>query len=80
MRHALRGGKRLLDALTCLKHKTRLDEAGRLLLPNAERHLLPACEDTSRFHDLPEALTNTLRVAERCEFTLENLGYGAARP
>ncbi|MEE9280201.1 MAG: error-prone DNA polymerase [Myxococcota bacterium] len=75
VRHALPGGKRLLDALTCLKHKTRLDEAGRLLLPNAERHLLPACEVASRFHDLPEALTNTLRVAERCEFTLENLGY-----
>ncbi len=75
VRHALPGGKRLLDALTCLKHKTRLDQAGRLLLPNAERHLLPPREMARRFHDLPQALANTLRVAERCEFTLENLGY-----
>jgi error-prone DNA polymerase len=42
VRHALPGGKRLLDALTCLRHKTELDRAGRLLLPNAERYLLPA--------------------------------------
>ena len=75
VRHARPGGKRLLDALTCLKHKTELDRAGRLLLPNAERHLLPASELARRFRDLPQALTNSLRVAERCEFTLENLGY-----
>ncbi len=75
VRHARPSGKRLLDALTCLKHKTELDRAGRLLLPNAERHLLPASELARRFHDLPQALTNSLRVAERCEFTLENLGY-----
>ena len=75
VRHARPGGKRLLDALTCLKHKTELDRAGRLLLPNAERHLLTTHELARRFHDLPQALTNSLRVAERCEFTLENLGY-----
>ena len=27
------------------------------------------------FRDCPNAVANTLRVAERCEFTLDNLGY-----
>jgi error-prone DNA polymerase len=75
VRHALPGGKRLLDALTCLKHKTELDRAGRLLLPNAERYLLPARDLARRFRDLPEALANSLRIAERCEFALDDLGY-----
>jgi error-prone DNA polymerase len=75
VRHAHASGKPLLDALTCLRHHTELDRAGRLLLPNAERHLLPARELVKRFADLPEALVNTRRIAERCAFTLEDLGY-----
>ena len=27
------------------------------------------------FRDLPEAIANTQRIAEQCEFTLANLGY-----
>ncbi len=75
VRHARRAGKRLLDALTCLYHKTTLEQSGRLLLPNAERHLRAPDEMARCFRDLPEALENTLRIAELCEFTLENLGY-----
>ena len=75
VRHARASGKRLLDALTCLLHKTTLESAGRLLLPNAERHLRAPEEMARLFRDLPESLTNGLRIAERCEFTLENLGY-----
>jgi error-prone DNA polymerase len=75
VRHARPRGKRLLDAFTCLHHKTTLERAGRLLLPNSERHLRPSRQMAERFRDLPEALTNTLRIAERCEFTLANLGY-----
>ena len=75
VRHAQARGKRLLDALTCLRHKTVLDRAGRLLLPNAERHLRTPGQMAERFRDLPQALHNTLEVAERCEFTLDHLGY-----
>jgi len=75
VRHARATGKPLLDALTCLRHGTTLDRAGRLLLPNAERHLQAPERVATRFRDCPEALVNTLRVAESCEFTLENLGY-----
>jgi error-prone DNA polymerase len=74
-RHARPEGKRILDAFMCLRHKTTLDRAGRLLLPNAERHLRPPEEMAQRFRDLPEALKNTVRIAEECAFTLEDLGY-----
>jgi len=67
--------RRHVDAFTCLRHKLALDAAGRRLLPNAERHVKAPDEMCARFGDLPEALSNTLRVSERCEFSLEHLGY-----
>jgi len=67
--------RRLLDALTCLRHGTTLDRAGRRLLPNAERCLRAPAETASRFSDRPAWLHASLEVAERCEFTLEDLGY-----
>ncbi|MGH0038178.1 MAG: error-prone DNA polymerase [Myxococcota bacterium] len=67
--------RRLLDALTCLRWKTTLDGAGRRLLPNGERCLQSPAEIGARFADRPEWLRGTRAVAERCEFTLEDLGY-----
>ena len=73
--HARAEDRRLLDALTCLRHKTRLDRAGRLLAPNGERHLRTREETLARFADQPEWICATRAVAERCDFTLEDLGY-----
>lgn len=73
--HAERGDRMLADAFTCLRHHTSLDQAGRLLAPNGERHLKWPHEMRALFADLPEAIENTLRVSDRCEFTLEKLGY-----
>ncbi len=75
VRHARPEGKRLLDAFSCLRHKTTLERAGRLLLPNAECHLRSPTEMARRFRDLPEAVRNTREIAERCGFTLRDLGY-----
>jgi len=75
VRHARPEDRRLLDVFTCLRRKTTLDAAGRLLAVNAERHLKSAREMIALFRDVPEALRNTRRIAERCAFTLENLGY-----
>ncbi len=75
VRHARPAGKRLLDAFTCIANSAKLDDAGRLLLPNAERHVHTPANAAKRFADLPRALANTLAVAERCEFRLEDLGY-----
>jgi error-prone DNA polymerase len=73
--HAQPSGRRLLDVLTCIRHKTTLDQAGRLLLRNAERHLKAPAEMAALFRDRPDAIVQTQRIAEQCEFTLANLGY-----
>ena len=52
-----------------------LDQAGRLLDANAERHLKSPAEMAELFSDLPEAVRNTQDLAARLAFTLENLGY-----
>jgi error-prone DNA polymerase len=68
-------GRKLLDALLCLRHHTTLDRAGRLLLPNGERVLRSPAEMAARFADRPAWLRATRAIAEQCEFTLADLGY-----
>lgn len=75
VRYATEQQKPLFDALTCLRHKTTLDRAGRLLDANAERHLKPPRTMEQLFADLPEAVRNTRVLAERLQFTLKDLGY-----
>jgi error-prone DNA polymerase len=45
------------------------------LTKNAERHLKSGAEMKALFRDRPDAIENTLRLAERLDFSLENLGY-----
>jgi error-prone DNA polymerase len=68
-------GREVLDVFTCIREHTHLDVAGRLLSQNAERHLKSDREMRELFRDLPEAIDNTSRLAERLTFSLENLGY-----
>ena len=75
VRHATPAGRALLDVLTCIRLGTTLDQAGRRLLANAERHLRPPAEMAAVFRDLPDAIGHSRRIAERCAFTLADLGY-----
>jgi error-prone DNA polymerase len=68
-------GREVLDVFTCIREHTHLDAAGKLLTQNAERHLKNDREMRELFSDLPQAIENTLRLAERLTFSLENLGY-----
>jgi error-prone DNA polymerase len=68
-------GREVLDVFTCIREHTHLDAAGKLLTQNAERHLKSDREMREIFRDLPEAIDNTVRLAERLTFSLENLGY-----
>jgi error-prone DNA polymerase len=65
----------LYDVLTCIRHKTSLEKAGRLLTMNAERYLKAPDRMARLFSDLPQAIAGTEALAERLEFTLANLGY-----
>ncbi len=62
---------RLQHVLTCIRHNTTLDDGWMLLRPNAEYDLKSPDEMARRFTAYPDAITNTLRIAERCEFQLE---------
>jgi error-prone DNA polymerase len=69
------GGRAVADVFTCIREKTDLDHAGRLLARNGERDLKGGLEMAQRFRDLPEALESSGELALRLAFTLKNLGY-----
>ncbi len=73
--HATAADRGVLDVFTCLRHHTTLDAAGRRLAMNAERCLKAGRDMEALFADLPQAVANTARLAERIEFTLAHLGY-----
>ena len=75
VRYARTQDRPLLDILTCIRHKTTLDKAGRLLNRNAECHLKTPTQMEQLFADLPEALAHTVELSQRLNFTLEDLGY-----
>ncbi|MBD3220479.1 DNA polymerase III subunit alpha [bacterium] len=69
------GRRPLQDALTCMRHRTTLREAGRLLRPNDRHALRPPASLRTLFADLPDAVARTLEVAGRCTFDLGQLRY-----
>jgi error-prone DNA polymerase len=71
--HPLR--RPLQDVLTCVREKTTIDAIGKRLEANAERYLKPAAEMARLFRDLPEAIAETMRFADRIEFSLDQLRY-----
>jgi error-prone DNA polymerase len=73
--HATPEGRQVLDVFTCIRHHTNLDQAGTLLSRNHHRYIKDGAAMAEIFADLPEAIANTERLAERVEFSLENLGY-----
>lgn len=63
----------LQDVLTALRHNTTLDQAGHLLFANGERHLRTRLQ-LGRLY-AAELLAETLRIAARCKFSLDELRY-----
>jgi error-prone DNA polymerase len=67
--------REVLDVFTCIRHKTTLDRAGRLLTMNAERYLRSAPEMRELFCDYSEAIANTRELSVRLQFEMTGLGY-----
>ena len=61
---------RLQDALVAIRACKTLDETHRERRPNSEFYMKPPAVMASLFAEIPEAITNTLVVAERCKFDL----------
>ena len=68
-----RSRRALQDTLTALRHRVSLQEAGHRLFPNGERHLRSRLA-LARLYPAP-LLAETLAVAERCRFSLDELRY-----
>ncbi len=65
----------LHDILTCIREKRTIDNAGRVLDANAERHLKAPAEMTRLFADVPQAITATQDILARVQFDLSQLSY-----
>ncbi|MBN2342485.1 MAG: error-prone DNA polymerase [Deltaproteobacteria bacterium] len=63
------------DVLTCVQHGVALTEARRKLRANAEHHLLSTTAFATLFADVPEAVDQTNRIAEQCQFSLSQIQY-----
>ncbi len=65
----------IADLLSCVRLRTTIDQLGYSALMNAERRLKPEFDLRRLFSEYPDALENTLLIAERCAFSLDELVY-----
>lgn len=69
------GHRPLQDVLTCIREKTTIEAVGRKLEANAERFLKTPREMARLFRDFPDAIAETMRFADRIDFSLDQLKY-----
>lgn len=65
----------LQDVLTCIREKTTIEAVGRKLEANAERFLKTPREMSRLFRDFPDAIAETMRFANKIDFSLDQLRY-----
>ncbi len=71
-----RSRHRLQDVLVAIKSRSSLDGSHRQRRANSEFFMRSAAEMSALFRDMPEAIANTERIAERCQFDLtRDLAY-----
>ena len=69
--YATPDGYRLQDVLVCIKNRTTLDKSSHLRRANHEYYLKSADEMTSLFNHYPDAISNSLVIADRCHVDLD---------
>ena len=75
VRYATAYEHEIQDLFTAIRSHIELDQAGRLLALNSQRHIRSACEMTALFRDIPGAIEDTLSLSSRLSFQLGDLGY-----
>jgi error-prone DNA polymerase len=68
----------LMDVLACVREHTTLAEAGLALAPNAEAYLKSGAEMARLFDWCPQAIENTARIADECQFSLDSVAFQPA--
>ena len=69
----VRARRALQDTLTAIRLRTPLTECGYVLHPNGERHLRSRARIATLYP--PELLAETVAIAQRCTFSLDELRY-----
>jgi error-prone DNA polymerase len=75
VRFAQPSDRPLYDVLTCIRHKTTLERAGRRLAWNAERYLKSPDAIARLFSDMPRAVAAAGELAGRLAYSMADLGY-----
>jgi len=65
----------LQDVVTCIREGCTIDAVGFRRERSADRHLKRAAEMHRLFKTYPSALAQTLAIADRCRFSLDELSY-----
>src|ERR1051325_8905862 len=73
--YAIPSDREILDIFSCIRNKRQLATLGRLGCVNAERNIRTAGQMQQMFSDIPEAISNTVELSSRLQFSLEKLGY-----
>ncbi len=68
-----RGRRALQDTITAIRHHLPVADAGYHLFPNGERHLRPVAALAEIYPS--ELLAETVRIARRCRFRMDDLRY-----
>lgn len=66
--YATRRQHRLQDVLVCIRHNVSLEQSAHLRRPNSEYYLKSPAQMGRLFARYPEAIANTARIADRCQF------------
>ena len=67
------------DVLLCIQTGKGINDPGRMKFPNHEFYLKTPDEMAQVFSEVPEALGNTIEIAQRCELDLSFDGYHLPR-
>lgn len=73
--YATKEDRKLFDVFTCIKNHCTIDEAGKLIAQNSERHIKSEKQMRGVFEDFPEAIDITNDIAARIDFSMEEIGY-----
>jgi len=63
------------DILLCIQTGATITDANRFASKTDQIYMKSDAEMRALFHEIPHAVTNTLRVAEQCNVSLENPGF-----
>ncbi|OIO38273.1 MAG: DNA polymerase III subunit alpha [Candidatus Omnitrophica bacterium CG1_02_49_16] len=71
VRYLKREFQKAHEVLTCIQTQTTLDDPNRVRFQTDEFYFKSAQEMKEKFKDTPDAIENTVRIAERCNLALD---------